>query len=312
MRGRVILITGGTGSFGKAAIEAIVPMGPRKVIVYSRDELKQQKMRQSGYDAPCMRYLIGDVRDRDRLSWAMRDVHIVIHAAAMKQVPACEYNPIEAIKTNILGTKNVLLSAKENVVEVAVLLSSDKACAPLNLYGATKLVGEKLFVHGHVYVGDGATKFCVVRYGNVVGSRGSVIPLFQRQAGEGMLKITHSDMTRFWITLPQAVQFVLSAIERTNGREIFVPKLPAMKIVDLAKAIAPDVPISFTGIRPGEKLHELLIAPGDVRKTVEEEDRFVIFPDESDRGIPNLTKRMQYCSQNPDHWLSPEELRSMI
>jgi UDP-N-acetylglucosamine 4,6-dehydratase len=205
----------------------------------------------------------------------------------------------------------VVLAAIENDVRVAVLLSSDKACAPLNLYGATKMVAEKLFIQGNHYAGEWGTNLCAVRYGNVVGSRGSVIPIFQRQAREGMLTITHPDMTRFWITLPQAVEFVLGALAYTGGWEISVPKLPAMRIVDLAEAIAPGVPVSFTGIRPGEKLHELLIAPGEAYRTYEEEDRFIILPDEI-KGKGTLTEREQYSSQDPDHWLSPAELRGMV
>jgi UDP-N-acetylglucosamine 4,6-dehydratase len=314
LTGKAILITGGTGSFGKAAVQQILKHGPEKLIVYSRDELKQHEMRQT-FNQECMRYLIGDVRDLDRLIRAMSEVNYVIHAAAMKQVPTCEYNPIEAIRTNIEGSKNVVLAAHEIGIHAAVLLSSDKACAPLNLYGATKMVAEKLFVHGHVYSSTDFPRLCVVRYGNVIASRGSVIPIFRRQARAGLLKITDRHMTRFWMTLPQAVRFVIHALESTEGREIYVPKLPAMKITDLAEAIAPGVAQEFTGIRPGEKLHELLIAPGEAYRTIEREDSFRIYRDGDRRLISEqeyLTTREQYGSDDPYRWLSSEELREMI
>jgi UDP-N-acetylglucosamine 4,6-dehydratase len=313
--GSFILITGGTGSFGKAVVPYLLDQNPEKIIIYSRDELKQHDMARV-YNQDCMRYLVGDVRDLDRLARAMAGVTHVIHAAAMKQVPTCEYNPIEAIKTNILGTKNVVLAAHQTYgVQAVVLLSSDKACAPLNLYGATKMVAEKLFVHGHVYSSGKYPRLSVVRYGNVVGSRGSVIPIFQKQAATGVLKVTDRRMTRFWMTLAEAVAFVLDTLRLSPGRQIWVPKLPAMRIIDLAEAIAPMAKIELIGRRPGEKLHELLVAPGESYRTAEHHDKFIILPDEPERIAHYkdvLTLREQYSSDCPYKWLTPTELRSMI
>jgi len=314
LEGASIFITGGTGSFGKAAVEKLLNLNPAKIIIYSRDELKQHDMARV-FDQPCMRYMIGDVRDLDCLTRAMEGVDFVIHAAAMKQVPICEYNPFEAIRTNIEGTKNVILAARENSVEAAVLLSSDKACAPLNLYGATKMVAEKLFIHGHVYSSGHYPFLSVVRYGNVVGSRGSVIPIFQKQAASGVLKVTDASMTRFWITLPEAVLFVILTLGLSTGQEIHVPKLPAMRIIDLASAIAPDADIEIIGRRPGEKLHELLVAPGETYRTIEMDKHFVILPDDPEllkKGRAHLTQRKQYGSDDPHRWLSLAELREMI
>lgn len=275
-----ILITGGTGSFGKKYVETLLSRySPERLIIYSRDELKQYEMAQE-FDAPCMRYFIGDVRDKDRLTQAMRDVDFVIHAAALKQVPAAEYNPMECIKTNIHGAENVISAAIANNVKKVIALSTDKAAAPINLYGATKLASDKLFVAANNTVGKGPTKFSVVRYGNVVGSRGSVVPLFQKKAAEGAtsIPITHPDMTRFWITLQMGVDFVLKNFERMHGGEIFVPKIPSVRITDLAEAYAPGIPTEDIGIRPGEKLHEVMCPADDSYHTFEYHDHFVIAP----------------------------------
>ena len=274
--GKNILVTGGTGSFGKRFIQTILEKhNPNKVIVFSRDELKQHEMQKGAFKDPRLRFFLGDIRDVERLRRAMRGVHIVVHAAALKQVPACEYNPIEAIATNINGARNVIDAAIDCGVEKAVGLSTDKAVNPANLYGATKLCMEKLFVQSNAYAGLDGTKFSIVRYGNVVGSRGSVIPIFKRQSETGKLTITDPRMTRFWITLDQGVEFVINAITDTQGGEIFVPKIPSMNIVFLAKSIAPDAEIEITGIRPGEKLHECLL-DDEARNTVELEQKFVV------------------------------------
>jgi len=275
-----ILITGGTGSFGKKYIEVLLKRyKPSKIIVYSRDELKQFEMQQV-FNDECMRYFIGDVRDKERLVEAMRGVDFVIHAAAMKQVPAAEYNPLECIKTNINGAENVIQAALQNNVDRVIALSTDKAANPINLYGATKLASDKLFVSANNISGDRKTKFSVVRYGNVVGSRGSVVPFFQNliDSGEKSLPITHERMTRFWITLQQGVDFVLKNFERMQGGEVFVPKIPSMNIVDLAKAMAPNLQTHVIGIRPGEKLHEIMCPSDDSHLTIEFSDHFVITP----------------------------------
>ncbi|CUS47189.1 MAG: UDP-GlcNAc C6-dehydratase/C4-reductase PseB [Idiomarinaceae bacterium HL-53] len=275
-----ILITGGTGSFGQRYTETLLKRyQPKKIIIYSRDELKQYEMQQR-FDAPCMRYFIGDVRDRDRLTRAMYGVDYVIHAAALKQVPAAEYNPMECIRTNIDGAENVVWAALDNNIKRVIALSTDKAANPVNLYGATKLCSDKLFVAGNNMTGDRATRFAVVRYGNVVGSRGSVVPYFRQLIKESAreLPITHPDMTRFWITLQQGVDFVLKNFERMQGGEIFVPKIPSVRIVDLAKAMAPDLRQKVIGIRPGEKLHEIMCPSDDSYHTFEFQDHFVIAP----------------------------------
>ena len=275
-----ILITGGTGSFGKKYVETLLKRyKPSRLVIYSRDELKQYEMQQE-FDAPCMRYFIGDVRDKDRLTQAMRDVDYVIHAAALKQVPAAEYNPMECIKTNIHGAENVISAAIANNVKKVIALSTDKAAAPINLYGATKLASDKLFVAANNNVGKGPTRFSVVRYGNVVGSRGSVVPLFQKKVAEGAtsIPITHPEMTRFWITLQMGVDFVLKNFERMHGGEIFVPKIPSVRIIDLAEAYAPGIPTEDIGIRPGEKLHEVMCPADDSYHTFEYHDHFVIAP----------------------------------
>jgi UDP-N-acetylglucosamine 4,6-dehydratase len=279
--GKNILITGGTGSFGKKATEIILnKYRPKRLIIFSRDELKQFEMSQiypiSKYG--CMRYFIGDVRDKERLYRAFQGVDYVIHAAALKQVPAAEYNPFEAIKTNILGAQNVMNVAIDQGVSKVIALSTDKAANPINLYGATKLCSDKLFIAGNAYVGRDQTIFSVVRYGNVVGSRGSVIPFFLRHKENGFLPITDPRMTRFWITLEQGVEFVLSCLEYMCGGELFVPKIPSMNIMDLAKAIAPECETKIVGIRPGEKIHELMITRDDARKTLEFDTFYLIQP----------------------------------
>lgn len=275
-----ILITGGTGSFGKMYVNTILEcFQPRRLIIYSRDELKQFEMAQD-FNAPCMRYFIGDVRDRDRLEQAMYGVDYVIHAAALKQVPAAEYNPTECIKTNINGAENVIRAALENNVSKVIALSTDKAANPINLYGSTKLASDKLFVAANNMAGRRPTRFAVVRYGNVVGSRGSVVPFFRKKIEQGTdhIPITDERMTRFWITLQDGVNFVLKNFERMYGGEIFVPKIPSVRIADLAKAMAPNIPQQVIGIRPGEKLHEVMCPADDSHLTLEFDDHFVIQP----------------------------------
>ena len=277
---KTIMITGGTGSFGKHFVKKILDLyKPKKLIVYSRDELKQFEM-QKDFNKSCMRYFLGDVRDCNRLTQAMNQVDFVIHAAALKQVPAAEYNPMECIKTNIHGAENVIDAAIKNSVEKVIALSTDKAANPINLYGATKLASDKLFVSANNIVGEKPTRFSVVRYGNVVGSRGSVVPLFKQLAKEGKKKIpiTHKDMTRFWITLDKGVDFVLKSFERMHGGEIFVPKLPSVKILDVAEAYARNIEIQEVGIRPGEKVHETMCPSDDSHLTLEFKDHYVIQP----------------------------------
>lgn len=275
-----ILITGGTGSFGKQYVKTLLERyKPKKLIIYSRDELKQYEMEQD-FHAPCMRYFIGDVRDRERMTQAMRGVDFVIHAAALKQVPAAEYNPMECIKTNIYGAENVIYAALANNVEKVIALSTDKAANPINLYGATKLASDKLFVAANNIAGGHRTRFSAVRYGNVVGSRGSVVPFFAKRIAEGAadLPITDARMTRFWITLQQGVDFVLKNFERMHGGELFVPKIPSIRVVDLASAMAPHLPQRHIGIRPGEKLHEVMCPADDSHLTLEFADHYVIKP----------------------------------
>jgi len=280
LNGKSILITGGSGSFGKKMTQIILEhYQPKKLIIFSRDELKQFEMSQhwSGQKYPCIRYFIGDVRDKERLIRAFHSVDYVIHAAALKQVPAAEYNPEECIKTNVIGAMNVIDASLENDVKKVVALSTDKACNPINLYGATKLCSDKLFTAANVYRGvDQSTTFTVVRYGNVVGSRGSVVPFFKERAQTGVLPITDPRMTRFWITLVQGVHFVLHVLELSKGGEIFVPKIPSMKISDLAEAIAPDCKQEIIGIRPGEKIHESLIGEDEGQNTIEYKDCYVV------------------------------------
>ena len=288
LNGKTIMITGGTGSFGKAFVKMVcAEFAPRKLIIFSRDELKQYEMAQSFPPEryPFMRYFIGDVRDAARLQMAMRGVDFVIHAAALKQVPTAEYNPFECIKTNVLGAENVVNACIAAGVKRVVALSTDKAANPINLYGASKLAADKIFCAAEAMAGDSGTSFSVVRYGNVLGSRGSVAPLFRRLAAEGAaeLPITDARMTRFWITLEQGVNFVLSSLELMQGSEIFVPKIPSTRTADLATAVAPSLPHRMVGIRPGEKLHEVMVPEDDARSTVELHDRYVILPSSDSR-----------------------------
>src|SRR5437868_10866787 len=276
---QVVLVTGGTGSFGRKFVEIMLKeYCPQKLIIFSRDEMKQHEMRASGIDHSSLRYFLGDVRDAQRLERAFSGVTMVVHAAALKQVPACEYNPFEAIQPNITGGKNVIDAAINRGVRRLVALSTDKAVNPINLYGATKLCAEKMFVQANAYAGAQDTRFSCVRYGNVVGSRGSVIPIFLEQRKRGRITITDPRMTRFWITLEQGVRFVVDCIERMHGGEIFVPKIPSMKLVEMAEALAPECDIEYVGIRPGEKLHEVLVSEDEARNTVELSDMYVIQP----------------------------------
>ncbi|MHB8132820.1 MAG: UDP-N-acetylglucosamine 4,6-dehydratase (inverting) [Anaerolineaceae bacterium] len=317
---KVVLVTGGTGSFGKKMVRILLDeYRPAKVIVYSRDELKQHEMRSAGFDATNLRYFIGDVRDLDRLRRAFEGVDIVVHAAALKQVPACEYNPMEAIKTNILGSGNVIDAALDAGVEKVIALSTDKAVNPVNLYGATKLAAEKLFVQSNSYAGGRKTRFSCVRYGNVVGSRGSVVPVFLRQRDAGEVTVTDERMTRFWISLEQGVRFVIRCIEQMSGGEVFVPKIPSMTILDLAKTIAPDAKVNVVGIRPGEKLHEVLISEDEARTTVELQDMFVVQPAEAlwfGRDWENkgklIVEEFRFASNTNDQWLTVEQIKKII
>lgn len=319
LNGKTILLTGGTGSFGKKFVEIVLKnYKPAKLIVFSRDELKQVEMRRMpGFDAPCMRYFIGDVRDESRLHRAFNGVDIVIHAAALKHVPVAEYNPFEAVKTNVIGAENIINMAIDNGVKQVVALSSDKAVNPVNMYGATKLCADKMFVAGNHYSG-GKTQFSVVRYGNVIGSRGSVIPVFRELRKTGVLPITDARMTRFWITLEEGVGLVLKALELMKGGEIFVPKIPSMNIMDLTKAIAPECKTRITGIRPGEKLHEVLIPKDEMRRTFEYRGMFVVCPDEEGWKNPKLAKAKltrqenEYASNTNTEWLKVADLKKLI
>jgi UDP-N-acetylglucosamine 4,6-dehydratase/5-epimerase len=320
-----ILITGGTGSFGKEFIKTVLDQyNPRRVIVFSRDELKQFEMQQT-FDDPAMRYFLGDVRDGPRLIQAMRGVDYVVHAAALKQVPAAEYNPMECIKTNIHGAENVINAALENNIKQVIALSTDKAANPINLYGATKLVSDKLFVAANNIAGGHQTRFSVVRYGNVVGSRGSVIPFFRKMIEDGAkeLPITDARMTRFWITLPEGVDMVLKSFKRMHGGEIFVPKIPSAYITDLAKAMAPELPIKVIGIRPGEKLHEIMCPVDNAHQTIEFSDHYVICPaitfiSESNYKInangesaQSVKLDFEYSSGTNPHFLSLPQLKEL-
>jgi UDP-N-acetylglucosamine 4,6-dehydratase len=316
---QVILLTGGTGSFGNKFIEVVLRgWQPRKLIVFSRDELKQHEMRVRGLDHPSLRYFIGDVRDPERLRRAMHGVDAVVHAAALKQVPACEYNPFEAILTNVMGARNVIDAAIDCGVKRVIALSTDKAVNPVNLYGATKLCAEKLFVQSNAYSGQGGTRFSCVRYGNVVGSRGSVIPVFLEQRATGRITITDPRMTRFWITLDQGVQFVMNCLERMHGGEVFVPKIPSMTITDLARAVAADCEIRHIGIRPGEKLHEVLLSEDESRHALELADMFVIQPAHPWWGTGKwpdgrpVAENFRYASDNNPQWLTVEDLRALV
>ena len=317
-----ILITGGTGSFGKKCVEIILKKyKPNKLIVFSRDELKQFEMEQkfSEKNTP-VRYLLGDIRDKERLYRAFNGVDFIIHAAALKQVPAAERNPFEVIKTNILGAENIINAAIDNNVKKVIALSTDKAAGPINLYGATKLCSDKLFVAGNSYSGKQETRFSVVRYGNVVGSRGSVIPFFLKLRKKGILPITDERMTRFFITLEQGVEFVLSSLEKTSGGELFVPKIPSMKITDLANIIAPECKQEIIGIRPGEKIHEVLLSDSDSRNAIEYSNFFIVKPEFKwwstnkeldEKGAP-VPEGFSYSSDNNSDWLTEEELTKMI
>ena len=316
-----ILVTGGTGSFGRKFVEIVLrEKKPAKIIIFSRDELKQHEMRRSYPDVgnSPIRYFIGDVRDNNRLHRAFRGVDFVVHAAALKQVPACEYNPIEAIMTNLMGAKNVIDAALDTGVKRVMALSTDKAVNPVNLYGATKLAAEKLFIQSNAYSGSQETRFSCVRYGNVVGSRGSVIPLFIKQRQNGSITITDPRMTRFWLTLEQGVQFVIRCIEQMHGGEVFVPKIPSMNIMDLARAIAPDCQVHHIGIRPGEKLHEVLISEDEARNTLDVEDMLVIQPAHpwwfagNWKGGHPLPDGFRYSSDSNSRWLGVSELQELL
>lgn len=330
VKGKTVLITGGTGSFGRKMVQTLLrDFDPKKIIILSRDELKQYEMRgelEEMFPADKLsrlRFFLGDVRDRNRLELAFRSVDIVIHAAALKQVPAAEYNPSECIATNITGAENVVAACLSNRVQRVVALSTDKACSPINLYGATKLASDKIFVAANNLAGDIGTRFCVVRYGNVVGSRGSVVPFFKRLLAQGAkeLPITDDRMTRFWISLDQGVAFVLSCLELSQGGEIFVPKIPATLVTDLATAMAPKAKQTVVGIRPGEKLHEMMISSDDSRSTFELDDRYVIEPEFAEytrksfakvRGIKKVPEGFSYASDNNPERLDADGIKSMM
>jgi UDP-N-acetylglucosamine 4,6-dehydratase len=318
LNGKTILITGGTGSLGKKLTRKILSRySPKKIIIFSRDELKQSEMRQS-FPEQCLRFFIGDVRDKERLYRAFDGVDYVVHAAALKQVPAAEYNPFEAIKTNVLGAQNVIDACVDLGIKKVVALSTDKAANPINLYGATKLCSDKLFIAGNSYAGSKPTRFSVVRYGNVVGSRGSVIPLFLKLKSTGVLPVTDSRMTRFWITLDEGAEFVLSSLERMKGGEIFVPKIPSASMTEVARAIAPNCTVKIVGIRPGEKLHETLISEDDGRLTLEYDTHFVIQPqfawwgEERKNGGKPVTEGFVYSSDRNESVLSAMEIRKIV
>jgi len=324
LNGKTVLITGGTGSFGRRFTQtALAQYNPKRLIVFSRDELKQSEMHAHfGEDEyPSIRFFIGDVRDRDRLYRAFDGVDIVVHAAALKQVPAAEYNPLEAVKTNVLGAANVIDAAIDRGVEKVIALSTDKAASPISLYGATKLCSDKLFVAANSYVGTHRTRFSVVRYGNVVGSRGSVIPLFQQRRKTGKLPITDPRMTRFWITLDRGVQFVLQCLGEMRGGEIFVPKIPSMKLIDLARVIGPECDLEIVGRRPGEKLHEVMVSEDDAQNTLEYDDFYAILPtvrnwsqDEvrDNNGGRPCPEGFRYSSETNTRWLTVAELEQII
>ncbi|SIQ30216.1 UDP-N-acetylglucosamine 4,6-dehydratase (inverting) [Halanaerobium kushneri] len=319
LNNKTILVTGGTGSFGKKFAQMILDKDDvKKIIIFSRGELKQAEMKAKFNNHPKLRFFIGNVRDKERVYRAFDGVDYVVHAAALKRVPECEYNPFEAIKTNVNGAQNIINAAIDKGVKKVVALSTDKAANPINLYGATKLCSDKLFTAGNAYAGGKKTKMAVVRYGNVMGSRGSVIPFFKKMKETGTLPITDPRMTRFWITLEDAVKLVLRAFDKMQGGEIFVPKIPSMKITDLAKAIAPECEQKTVGIRPGEKLHEVMITKSDSRHTLEFDDHYVIEPEfdwwknvNHPEGEP-LEEEFEYNSGNNDQWLSVKEMRELI
>lgn len=325
LNGRAVLVTGGTGSFGQLFVRTVLERyKPRRLIIFSRDELKQYEMALalSPNEHPALRYFIGDVRDADRLEMALREVDVVVHAAALKQVPTAEYNPFECIQTNVIGAENVVRAALRNGVKRVIALSTDKAANPINLYGASKLASDKIFVAANNLSGTIGTTFSVVRYGNVLGSRGSVIPFFRRliDGGCDALPITDPDMTRFWITLQQGVDFVLSCLALTRGGELFVPKIPSMKITDLARFMAPNLPHKVVGIRPGEKIHEVLITEEDSRSTFELPDRYMILsdfrkysrPEATELGAMPVKPGFRYSSDNNADWLNDTRLAAMI
>ncbi|OGN90489.1 MAG: UDP-N-acetylglucosamine 4,6-dehydratase (inverting) [Chloroflexi bacterium RBG_13_48_17] len=320
LKNKVIMVTGGTGSFGQKFTEIVLrEHDPATIRIYSRGELLQMQMQQKFNNDERLRFLIGDVRDKDRLTRAMNGVDIVVHAAALKQVPTSEYNPLEAVKTNIDGAANIIDVAIDNNIDRVINISSDKAVQPVNLYGATKLVAEKLFVQGNAYVGGlRKTRFSCVRYGNVVGSRGSVVPLFLEQRKQGKITITDERMTRFWLTLEQGVRFVIDCIGQMRGGDIFIPKIPSMKITTLAEAIAPKAKIEIVGIRPGEKLHEVLLSEEEAYHAIEFNDYFLIEPEHSFwikdniKGGKPLPDGFKYTSDNNTKWLTTEELKKMV
>jgi UDP-N-acetylglucosamine 4,6-dehydratase len=316
---KTILLTGGTGSFGNAFVERVTTTWPETVVrVFSRDELKQSEMR-ARFGDDRVRYMIGDIRDRGRMTRAAQGADVLVHAAAMKQVPACEYNPFEAVRTNVLGAQHVVDAAIDAGVRKVVGLSTDKAVNPVNLYGATKLCAEKIIVQGNAYAAHSDTRLACVRYGNVLGSRGSVVPLFTAQAEQGGLTVTDERMTRFWITLDQAVDLVLYSLENMTGGEVFIPKIPSMRVVDLAEAMAPGIPIRVTGIRPGEKLHELLLTSDEARHSIDAGDVYVVLPEhpwwtDAPRwgdGKP-LDDGFVYASDTNDEWLGVDALRALV
>jgi len=314
-----ILVTGGTGSFGKKFVEIMLrDYQPHRLVIFSRDELKQHEMRTSGFDHPSLRYFIGDVRDVDRLKRAFSGVTVVVHAAALKQVPACEYNPFEAIQTNIMGGRNVIDAAIDQGVRRILALSTDKAVNPINLYGATKLCAEKMFVQANAYAGARDTRFSCARYGNVVGSRGSVIPVFIEQRRRGKITITDPRMTRFWLTLEHGVKFVIRSIEQMHGGEIFVPKIPSMRLVDLAETIAPGCEVEYIGIRPGEKLHEVLVSEDESRHALATDEMFVIQPahpwwkSENWVSAKPVPAGFRYSSDANEQWLTRRELEDLV
>ncbi|HER26152.1 MAG TPA: UDP-N-acetylglucosamine 4,6-dehydratase (inverting) [Rhodospirillales bacterium] len=318
---QVILVTGGTGSFGKKFVEVVLrDHKPDKIIIFSRDELKQFEMQQvfPSISGSAMRYFIGDVRDRNRLNRAFEGVDIVVHAAALKQVPACEYNPFEAINTNIIGTQNVVEAAIDHGIKKVLALSTDKAVNPINLYGATKLCAEKLVVQANSYSRIRKTRLSCVRYGNVIGSRGSVVPIFLEQRKKGVLSVTDMEMTRFWITLEGGVEFVVNCIDQMDGGEIFVPKIPSMKIADLAAAIAPGCKIDIIGTRPGEKRHEFLVSQDEARHTKDLGDMYIIDPiskswESVDHpGAKPVPEGFSFASDSNDSWLSDEDLKRIV
>ena len=317
--GSSVLITGGSGSFGKAFLQELLDShNPSRVVVFSRDELKQYEMRQSMGEDTRVRYFIGDIRDRDRLRMAFHGVDYVVHAAALKQVDTAEYNPMEFVKTNVIGSDNVMQAAIEAGVKKVVALSTDKASSPANLYGATKLTADKLFISGNHYAAGYDTTFSVVRYGNVMGSRGSVIPFFRKLAEENKpFPITDRRMTRFWITLPQAVQFVVDSFEDMAGGELYVPRIPSMRVTDLVQAFNPNAELVDIGIRPGEKLHEEMISSEDSRRTLRRSDRYVVLQTLADWGFTppagvQVEDGFSYTSDNNDEWLSVDDLRAML